>query len=332
MSTNEKLNLTQLVLPVHDVVDETFASQFPNISFRKAWSAEELGPLMSDTDILFVNNQSYTPDVARVVLPNSKRLKWIQFATVGIDTARQSGLPKNILMSNVRGLRTSILAGHAVALMLGAMRGFRQYERFRARREWGRLEMFPHIQTPDGGTLVIVGLGEIGQDVARKAKAFDMRVIGVSRAAKPNEFIDEVIPRERFHEVLPTADVVLIAMPYDEETKHFVGRREFALMKHSAIIVNISRGGVIDEAAMIDSLNKKLIAAAAMDVTEIEPLPPESPLWEMDNVLLTPHLGGRGGEAQKKHLSEILADNLKRFVEGKQLYNQLKEDGSVLNN
>lgn len=324
------LKFTQLVLPVHDVVDASFQAKFPGISFRKAWSASELAPLMQETDILFVNNQSYTRAVAEVVLPNSKRLKWIQFATVGIDTARESGLPQNILMSNVRGLRTGILAGHAIALMLGAMRGFRRYERFRRAHEWGRMEMFPHIIAPDGANLVIVGLGEIGQDVARKAKAFDMHVIGVSRGAKPEKWIDEVVPREDFHKVLPMADVVLIAMPYDTNTRHFVGKPELDLMKSDAIIVNISRGGVIDEGALVEALKSGQIAGAAMDVTEIEPLPRESPLWDLDNVLLTPHLGGRGGEAQKKHLAEILEDNLNRFLAGRQLYNQIRPDGSVI--
>lgn len=324
------LNFTQLVLPVHDVIDAEFQSKFPDISFRKAWSADELASIMSDTDIFFVNNQSYTPGVAEVVLPNCDRLKWIQFATVGIDTARESGLPSNVLMSNVRGLRTGILAGHAIALMLGAMRGFRRYERYRRAREWGRMEMFPHILAPDGATLVIVGLGEIGQDVARKAKAFDMHVIGVSRGGKPEQWIDEVVPREDFHKVLPTADVVLIAMPYETETRHFVGKPELCLMKPTAILVNISRGGVVDERALIDALKEGRIAGAAMDVTEVEPLPRESELWALDNVLLTPHLGGRGGEAQKKHLAEILEDNLHRFLDSRELYNQIRMDGSII--
>lgn len=324
------LNFSQLVLSVHDVIDDAFMARFPDVRFRKAWSAAELAPLMPDTDILFVNNQSYTPEVARVVLPNCGRLKWIQFATVGIDGARRSGLPENVVMSNVRGLRTGILAGHAVALMLGAMRGFRRYEKFRARREWGRLEMFPHILTPDGGTLVIVGLGEIGRDVARKAKGFDMHVIGVSRGAIAEGCVDEVVPRERLHAVLPRADAVLIAMSYDDSIRHFMGAAELALMKPTAVLVNISRGGVIDEAAMISALQAKRIAAAAIDVTEVEPLPPDSPLWDMENVLLTPHLGGRGGEAQKQHLSEILADNITRFMKGAALYNQIAPDGSIL--
>src|SRR3546814_17864723 len=106
-------------------------------------------------------------------------------------------------MSNVRGLRTGILAGHAIALMLGAMRGFRAYEKFRARHEWGRLEMFPYILTPAGGTMIIVGLGEIGQDVARKAKAFRMHVIGVSRGAKAEGPNDQGVTRAPLHGVLP---------------------------------------------------------------------------------------------------------------------------------
>jgi phosphoglycerate dehydrogenase-like enzyme len=285
---------------------------------------------MSSADILYVNNQSYTPDVGRVVLEAGARLKWIQFATVGIDTARASGLPKGVLLSNVRGLRTGILAGHAIALMLGVMRGFRPYESFRKRREWGRMEMFPLILTPEGGTLVILGLGEIGQDIAKKAKAFNMHVIGVSRGAKAEGSIDEVVPRDRLSEVLPLADVLMIAMPLDDTTRNYVGAAQLDLLKPTAVVVNISRGGVVDERAMIEALKAKKFAGLGTDVTEIEPLPADSPLWEMENVLLTPHLAGRGGEAQKLYLAKILATNLTRFQNGERLYNQISYDGSIL--
>jgi phosphoglycerate dehydrogenase-like enzyme len=187
---------------------------------------------------------------------NHSRLKWIQFATVGIDTAKASGLPTNVLLTNVRGLRTGILAGHAIALMLGVMRGFRPYEKFRKKREWGRMEMFPLILTPEGGTMVIIGLGEIGQDIAKKAKGFNMHIIGVSRGAKPEGPIDEVVPREKLHDVLPKADVLMIAMPLDDDTRHYIGAPELDLLKPTAVVVNISRGGVVDEAALI-ALSKR---------------------------------------------------------------------------
>lgn len=325
-----KLNLAQLVLDVHDVTDDAFQRRFPDVTFTKVANAAALAQVMPATDILFINNQSYTPDVARAVLPNAKRLKWIQFATVGIDGARESGLPEGVLMSNVRGLRTGLLAGHAISLMLGAMRGFRQYEKFRKRREWGRLEMFPCILAPDGATMVIMGLGEIGREVARKAKAFDMHVIGVSRASAAEPPIDEVVAREKLHEVLPRADVLLIAAPLDDTTRHSIGAAELALMKRTAILVNISRGALIDEKALIAALKSGQIAGAAADVTEIEPLPASSELWDLENFLLTPHLGGRGGEAQKLHLAHILADNLGRFIRGEKLYNQIGRDGAII--
>ena len=293
------LNFTQLVLPVHDVVDDAFEARFPDMRFRKCWSADELAKVMPDTDIFFVNNQSYTPDVGKIVARDRKRLKWIQFATVGIDTAKASGLPTDVLLTNVRGLRTGILAGHAIALMLGVMRGFRPYEKFRKKREWGRMEMFPYILTPEGGTMVILGLGEIGQDIAKKAKGFDMHVIGVSRGAKAEGPIDEVVPREQLHEVLPRADVLMIAMPLDDTTRHYIGRPQLDLLKPTAVVVNISRGGVVDEAAMIAALKAGKFAGLGTDVTEVEPLDPGSELWDMENVLLTPHLAGRGGEAQR---------------------------------
>jgi phosphoglycerate dehydrogenase-like enzyme len=324
------LNVAYIVLQDHDVIDDEFRAGLPDFQFFKCTSADDLAKVMPEIDILFINNQSYTSAIGKVVRGKGHRLKWIQFSTVGIDTARAGGLPDNVLLSNVRGLRTGILAGHAMALMLGVMRGFRLFDRFRRAEQWGRREIAPMILAPDGGTMVLLGLGEIGRDVARKAKAFDMHVIGVSRSSDAEWPIDELVPRERLADVLPRADVVMITLPFDETTRHYLGAQHFALLKPTAVVVNVSRGGVIDEAALIEALRAGRFAGFATDVTEVEPLPAGSPLWTMEQVLLTPHLAGYGGQAQKQDLAKLLATNLKRFKNGERLYNQIARDGSIL--
>lgn len=313
--------ITQYVPPHHDVLDEDFQAKFPGVTFTKVASVAELVRALPDSDVMIANNPMFTPEVSRAVRDHGKRLKWIQFTTVGVDTAARSGLPSHLPITNVRGVRTGILASHAMALMLGLMRGFHQFERHRARNYWARLEIGQLTTTTEGKTMVIVGLGEIGRDAARKAKAFDMTVIGVSRAGTAGGPIDEVLPRTRLDEALRRADVLLLALPLDPDTFHLIGEREFNLMKPSAIVVNIARGPIIDEQALIAALTNKTIAGAAMDVTEVEPLPADSPLWGLDNVLFSPHIGGQGDDAQRQRLSALVADNLTRFLAGEPLQN-----------
>lgn len=318
------VKVAQLFLDVHDVFDADFRARFPDYEFVRVRDAEGLARALPGARVLMINNQSWLPEVGRAVAAHGAGLEWIQFMTVGIDTPVKNGLPKGPRLSNVRSVRTPILAGHAVALMLGVMRGFHYYEKFRARGEWARMEMFDAIQGPEGLTLAIVGMGEIGEDVARKAKAFEMNVIAVTRRAELGPCVDEVVPRERFRDILPRVDVVLMALPYDETTHHFLGAAELALMKPTAIVVNISRGGVIDEAALIRALTERRIAGAGLDVTEVEPLPPASPLWRLDNVLISPHVAGRGGLGQTARLRELIAENLCRFRDGRPLLNEVE--------
>jgi phosphoglycerate dehydrogenase-like enzyme len=277
---------------------------------------------------MIANNPMFTPEVSQAVKTNGHQLKWIQFTTVGVDTAARSGLPENVPITNVRGVRTGILASHAIALMLGLMRGFHQFERYRAQNHWARNEIGQLTSTTEGKTIVIVGLGEIGRDAARKAKAFDMTVVGVSRAGTAGGYIDEVLPRTRLDEALRRADVLLLALPLDPDTFHLIGAREFELMKATAVVVNIARGPIIDEAALVDALKSKAIAGAALDVTEIEPLPPNSELWRLDNLLFSPHIGGQGDDAQRQRLTALVAENLRRFQAGEELQNLVKQKTS----
>ncbi len=183
--------------------------------------------------------------------------------------------------------------------------------------------MTPFTRTLERGTLVIVGLGSIGLSIARKARAFEMRVVGVSRHGRPAPPCERVVPYTQFREVLPEADALVLALPLTEETLHLLGRDELARMKPGAVVVNIARGGLIDEPALIAALQQGRLAGAGLDVVEHEPLAPDSPLWAMQNVLLTPHIGGRGGVEQDQRLAAFLADNLRRFLAGGELRNRV---------
>lgn len=318
------IRLVQFV-PLHrDVIDREFRTRFPEVDFRKASSVEELLRELPEAEVLVINNSGFTPDVGRALGDPDTRVKWVQFTTIGIDLPIANGLPPRLPATNAEGIRSHIVATHAIALMLGAMRGLQHFQRFRARKEWARDELDRWIDAPEGGTMVIIGMGAVGRNVARMARAFEMRVVGVSREAKIGGDIDAVVPRTGLCNVLPEADVLVVAAPLSSETRHLVGSKEFEVMKPTAIVVNVSRGEVIDEEALIDALEQGRIAGAGLDVAEKEPLPPQSPLWRMENVVLSPHVAGRGGVDQNRRLADLLAENLRRYLEGRPLRNVVK--------
>jgi phosphoglycerate dehydrogenase-like enzyme len=174
-------------------------------------------------------------------------------------------------------------------------------------------------------------MGRIGQDIARKAKAFDMEVICVTRTAAPAvPEIDRVVPREKADEVLPTADVVINAMPLDADTQRFMNAEKIALMKPTAVFVNISRGKVVDEAALARALAEGRILGAGLDAFAQEPLPAESPLWELPNVVMTPHVGGNGGRELWRRMSELVRDNTRRYLSGAPLKHVVRAPDGTL--
>jgi len=167
-----------------------------------------------------------------------------------------------------------------------------------------------------GRTMVIVGLGRIGARLARFAKAFDMRVVGVKRDVSSSAGgIDRLVPTAALAAVLPEADFVVLACPLTPETENLIGRDALAAMKPTALLVNVARGRIVDEAALIDALKAKRLRAAALDVTRDEPLPASSPLWTMPNVLITPHTAGET-QAYEDNVIDILVDNLGRLERG----------------
>jgi len=325
------VRIAQFVHATHDVVDEAFLREFPEIEAAKADNLEVLSDALVGAEIFHVYNSAFTPEFARLVRDQGRALKWIQFTTVGIDVALRAGLPEGVWVTNSGDVSQRVLAGHAIALMLGVMRGFHRFEPLRAQRDWARQAMPRYMIAPDGARIVILGMGRIGQDIARKAKAFDMEVICVTRATVPAvPEIDRVVPREKVDEVLPTADVVMIAMPLDAGTQGFLSAERIALMKETAVLVNISRGKVVDEAALAHALAEGRIMGAGLDAFAKEPLSAASPLWDLPNVLMTPHVGGNGGRELWRRMSELVRDNTRRYLSGAPLKHVVRTPDGTL--
>jgi phosphoglycerate dehydrogenase-like enzyme len=170
----------------------------------------------------------------------------------------------------------------------------------------------------EGKTVAVIGLGSIGRRVARLAKAFDMKVIGTANEPRKIKHVDRVFPRSKLMQCLEAADFVVLSTPLTEETFHLIDREELAAMKPTAFLINIGRGKLVDEAALVKALEKKRIAGAALDVFDFEPLPASSPLWAMENVSITPHYSGMA-EGLWVKVTELFCENAKRYKDGKRM-------------
>jgi phosphoglycerate dehydrogenase-like enzyme len=297
---------------------ETALAAFPDVSVVNAPDSASLHTALPQAEVLIASNRAYTPERAAIVREHGKALRWIQFSTSGIDSAVASGLPSGVVVTNAAGLRAFAVAEHAFALMLGLVRRLGATEQARPDGVWAREDVTPSIDNLSGKHLVLVGLGAIGQEIARKAKAFDMQVTGVSRSSAPMANIDRIRPRGELQAAAAEADILMLALTYEDETDKILSRAVIQAMQPTAYVVNIARGKLVDEAALIDALRAGKIAGAGLDVTDVEPLPAGHPLWSMPNVLLTPHVGG-AGKSSGGGFGKIFVDNLQRWRRGEPL-------------
>jgi phosphoglycerate dehydrogenase-like enzyme len=253
------------------------------------------------------------------LLDRAKKLRFIQAIGAGTDQFPRDELAnRGIRLASARGVNAQAVAEHAIALMLALSRRLPEARDNQARRVWrGMIGDLAEREDELGGkTLLIVGLGDIGGRLARLAKAFDMRVIGLRRnPAAASGAADAVHRMDELKPLLSEADFVALTCPLTKETENLVDADAFGRMKPSAILVNVARGRVVNEAALVAALAARHIAGAGIDVTAEEPLAPSSPLWEMAQVLITPHTAGET-RRYEDNVIEILRDNLGRLWRG----------------
>lgn len=258
----------------------------------------------------------------------ASRLRWIHVPWAGVNTllATEGIASSDVIVTNSSGIMADSVADQTLATMLILSRDLASQVRSQDRREWARYETeSPKRQVLRGKTLGILGFGAIGRAVAVRARAFGMRVIATKRHAdtKPPE-LDAVHGPEAIDTVLAESDAVVVALPLTRDTNGMLDRARLALMKPTAHLINISRGAVVVEADLIDALEYGVIAAAALDVFEKEPLPSDSRLWSMPNVIVTPHSSGGFmgfGEASAR----LFIENLNRFASGDELRNVVRD-------
>jgi len=258
-----------------------------------------------------------SPEALRRDAPN---LRWIQLTSAGVDRAARSGLiGSEILVTSASGLHATPIGEYVVAVMLMFCKGANRFVRAQERREW--LRFMP--QELYGKTVGVVGLGNIGREVARLAQAFGCRIIATRRSAGERDGdagVDRLLPASALHELLAESDFVVLAVPLTTETRHLIGEAALRAMRPSAVLINIARGPVVNEAALVRALKEGWIGGAGLDVFEQEPLPPESELWGMENVILSPHISG-GTEIYNQRAVSIFCENLRRYLAGERLRN-----------
>ena len=251
-------------------------------------------------------------------------LRWLHTFSAGVDSpAFQVIIDRGGLLTNSSGASAPSIAQYVIAMMLHRTKRIDEWREQQRRHEWTQLS--PGELT--GQTAGIIGTGAIGGEVARLAKAFGMRTIGMRRSARRTPHIDQLVTPRRLPHLLKHSDFVVLACPLTKDTEGLIGERELRAMKPAATLINVARGRVVDEAALIVALEQGWIAGACLDVFAIEPLPETSPLWDLPNVIVTPHNSGPSPLNMARAMA-IFLDNLERFANGRKLRNLVEKAGT----
>lgn len=257
---------------------------------------------------------------------SNTKLKWIHFGSAGIEKSLTPSLLKSkTIITNASGVHANPVSEFALGMIIYLSKKFNGCEKFKKDKEWTQWELARKTIQLKGKTAGIIGFGSIGKAIAKKCKAFDMNVIATRRLQKKIEskkIVDKLIPISELDYLLKSSDYVIIACPLTPLTKGLIGKSQIKKMKSTAFLINIARGAIIDETALILALENKSIAGVALDVFESEPLSKSSPLFTFDNAFLSPHISGNFPEYQKDVVLQF-ADNLSRYVEGKALKNRV---------
>jgi phosphoglycerate dehydrogenase-like enzyme len=287
----------------------------PGVQLLVVEKAEEVHSALEGAEGFISNGAStYTPELERSIRENTT-LRWFQSVSAGNDNLEKLGIRDGVVVTGSGGHSGPIVAEHAVALLLSIAHAIPDWERGRFAKVW-KLPRTGSYRSLYRGTAVVVGLGHIGSEIARRVKAFEMTVLGVSRSGGGGPDVDEAYSISDLDKALARADAVLIAAPLTADTKGLFNRDRLEACKRGAFLVNVARGGLIDQPALIEALESGHLGGAAIDVTDPEPLPAGDPLWEAPNLIITPHVAGSGSKESLRRLGDTVAANLNAFMNG----------------
>lgn len=283
-------------------------SEFPDVTFWAAREESEIEVFIEKADVLVAHR------ISDSLLRRAEKLKWIHCTITGTDfienlSSFQSR--KDIILTSSRGIHGPQMSEFAIVLMVALNRQLPRLVRNQDRQVWERWSS-PVLQ---GKTVGILGVGAIGQSIAEKCKAFQMTVLGVDPYPSETDAVDEFYGPDKLHFVVSKVDYLISVLPSTPRTRNMLDREAFSKMKKTAFFINLGRGDVVQEEALVQILKDRKIAGAALDTFCQEPLPREHPFWKMNNVIISPHVGGKSDTYTRK-AAEIFQDNLRRFLGG----------------
>jgi phosphoglycerate dehydrogenase-like enzyme len=299
-----------LILDGHaEIYRDRLQVEFPQLQFALAHGLSELPEDLSGIDVLI----SFAIELKDEFYRRAAHLKWIQCLATGVDhVLRCPSLRPEVLLTSGRGIHGAPMRETVVYLMMGVSRGVAalvddQKAHVWDRRFWGLFY---------GKTAVVAGVGVVGIAIGQLLKAFGMRVIGVTRTPRAVEGFDETMPTGRLHEAVGRADFLINVLPANADNALLFDRAVFAAMKPTAYYISAGRGQTVDEPALIAALRERRIAGAGLDVFQTEPLPADSPFWDLPNVFITPHLGGYTSEYEDL-IMPLIVENMRLFLAGR---------------
>lgn len=296
---------------------ERLRKDFPSIESIHLKSYRELGDQIEDTDILI----SYS--MRAEVFARAKRLRWIHSTATAVHAVLIPEVVRShVRVTNAREVQGAVVAEHAIGLMYMLAKRLHITRDFQRAKDWSQEKLWdlnPRPRELRGSSLLVIGMGAIGGNVARVGSAIGMHVTGLrEHPQRGSRWVERVVGFDSLDAELPKTDFVVLAAPVTEKTKRMLDSVRIAMLKPSAFVINVGRGALLDESALATAIRERKIAGAALDVFDEEPLPPESPLWDIEDIVITPHSAGLSENAWQRQY-ELLAENIRRFEAHKPL-------------
>lgn len=304
---------------------QVFEAELTELAERKgldfviARDERELLRELPGADALWITPTYYQPAVPQAIKAERGRLKWIGLTSAGYDVLLRAGVPPGVTMTYAVTVHGPAVAEHAVALLLALVRQLPRAITAQVNADWNAPAMMSSLRSLEDLTVAIVGFGSIGGSVAERLRPLAKRIIGVSRSGNADARADAMFPSLRLHEALAQSDAVILTVTFTDETRHMIDAAALAAMPSNGLVVNVSRGPVVDGAALLKALVAGRLAGAALDVTDPEPLPAGDPLWHTPGVIVTPHIATFGSRATGRRLADQYERNVDRFAGGETL-------------
>jgi len=300
-----------IILPPSENIDDQYGrglrERFPELSIQWVEHHSQAGDHAADARVIL----TFSPFMSRQVAQQAGRLEWIQILGSGLDGITDLPFQGDVTITNGHGVQAIPVSEAALGMMFALSRGYGRMVKNQAGKVW---ERWPS-ELLDGRTICILGVGAIAEMLALKCNALGMRVIGVSSAPRTVAGFERIFAKDQLTEAVGEADFLVLLTPHTPATHHMVDAGVLKAMKPSAWLVNVARGGVVDEAALVEALQADAIRGAALDVFETQPLPATSPLWAMENVFISPHMAGLNRD-YPKHIMPLLEANFRAFLAG----------------